>query len=154
MECKFCYKNGLIKNGYVRGTQRYHCKECGKNQVEGDKRVKYSNAVRKQALAMYLNSSGLRSIGRVLGVPFQLVSKWIENAGKIVEQEILKLQTNPRHISILEMDELYTYIQKNSSIHEYGWLLIGTEMKLLRLTSEAENGRMQGNSTGKSTDIK
>lgn len=150
MECKFCHRTGVVKNGYVRGLQRYRCKDCGKNQVAGDKRVKYSNELRKQALAMYLNSSGIRSIGRVLGVPFQLVSYWIESAGKIVEQEILKLQMNPRNISILEMDELYTYIQKNSSTHEYGWLLIGTEMKLLRLTSAEEVGKTQGNSTGSS----
>ena len=78
---------------------------------------------------MYLNSSGLRSIGRVLGVPFQLVSKWVENAGKIVEEEIMKLRMNPRHVSILEMDELFTYVQKNSGKYAYGWLWIGTEMK-------------------------
>ena len=31
------------------------------------------------------------------------------------------------------MDELYTYIQKKSGKYEYGLLLIGTEMKLLRI---------------------
>jgi transposase-like protein len=150
-KCKFCGCELVVKNGFVRNKQRYRCAECGKNQVAGDLRVKYDNATRHQALAMYLNSSGLRSIGRVLGVPFQSVSKWIANAGRIVEQEILKLRMNPRHVSILEMDELFTYVQKNSSRYEYGWLLIGTEMKLLRLTSGAGRGKMRGNSTGKST---
>ncbi len=149
--CKFCGGERLVKNGYVRKVQRYRCAGCGKNQVRGDRRVKYDNATRKQALAMYLNSSGLRSIGRVLGVPFQLVSKWVADAGRIVEEEILKLRMNPRHVSILEMDELFTYVQKNSSRYAYGWLLIGTEMKLLRLTSAAGHGETRGNSTGKST---
>lgn len=132
--CKYCYDDRLVKNGFVRGKQRYRCQSCRRNQVAGDKRVKYDNSVRRQAMAMYLNSSGIRSIGRVLGVPHQLVARWIENAGKIVEQEILNLHMQPRNISILELDELYTYVQKNSGKYEYGWLLIGTEMKLLRLT--------------------
>ena len=151
MHCKYCLDERLVKNGYVRGKQRYRCQSCFKNQVVGDKRVKYTNEIRRQALAMYLNSGGIRSIGRVLNVPFQLVSQWIENAGKIVEREILGRQMQPRHINILELDELFTYIQKNSSKSEFGWLLIGTEMRLLRLTSVAGNGKTRGSSTGKSS---
>ena len=146
--CKFCFGEVLVRSGFVRGKQRYKCKDCGKNQVLGDAREKYTNAVRRQAIAMYLNSMGLRAIGRVLGIPYQLVARWVEHAGEIVEQEILKLQAEPRNIAILEMDELYTYIKKNSSKYEYGWLLIGTEARLLRLTSEAERLAMQGNFTG------
>ena len=146
--CKYCGHQSFVKNGFVRGFQRYRCRSCGRNQIEGDRREKYSNSLRKQALAMYLNGSGLRAIGRILNVPYQLVSKWIENAGKIVECELLKLQMQRREISILEMDELYTYVQKKKTEHAYGWLLIGTETKLLQLMSEEENGKTQGNSIG------
>ena len=146
--CKYCCGKRLVKNGFVRFRQRYCCRNCGKNQVEGDKRVKYTNATRRLALAMYLNSSELRFIGRTLNVPYQLVSQWIENAGKIIEDEIRGLQINSCTIAILEMDELYTYVQKNSTKSEYGWLLIGTEARLLRLTSVAEHGKMHGNFIG------
>lgn len=151
MQCKYCLDSRLVKNGFVRDKQRYRCQSCFKNQVMGDERVKYNNEIRRQAIAMYLNSSGIRSIGRVLNVPFQLVSQWIENAGKIVGQEVLNRQMQPRHINILELDELFTYIQKNSSKSEFGWLLIGTEMKLLRLTSAAGSGKMRGSFIGKSS---
>ena len=150
-KCKYCFGEKLVKNGIVKGKQRWRCAHCGRNPREGDKREKYDNSLRRQALALYLNSTGIRSIGRVLKVPHQLVSKWVENAGKIVEREIQNLHMTPRNISILEMDELFTYVQKNSSKHEYGWLWIGTEMKLLRLTSAAGRGKMRGNSTGSST---
>lgn len=152
--CKYCYDERLVKNGFVRGKQRWRCQSCFRNQVVGDRRKQYDNAIKRHALAMYLNSSGIRSIGRVLKVSHQSVANWVENAGKIVEQEILNLHMTPRNISILEMDELYTFIQKNSAKHEFGWLLIGTEMKLLRLTSVAENGKMRGRSTGISTATK
>ena len=36
-----------------------------------------------------------------------------------------------RNIEILEIDELFTYVQKKLPKSTYGLLLIGTEMKLL-----------------------
>ena len=133
-ECKFCHSNILVKSGVVRGKQRYQCRGCGKNQIDGDRREKYDNKVRYMALAMYLNSVGFRSIGRVLGVSFQLVHHWVKKAGELVEEEAAKLPNPPKDIAILEMDELYTFIQKKAGKSEYGLLLIGTEMKLLRIS--------------------
>ncbi len=67
----------FVKNGFIRGNQRYRCKDCGTNQIIGDKRLKYNNNIRHTALTMYLNSSGIRSIGRMLNISPQLVSQWI-----------------------------------------------------------------------------
>lgn len=86
------------------------------------------------AVAMYLNNVGFRAIGRVMKIPFQIIHSWIRKAGELVEREANKESTISRSIAILEMDELYTYIQKKSGKYEYGLLLIGTEMKLLRIT--------------------
>ena len=132
-KCKFCKYDKLNKNGKVRGMQRYICKKCQKNQVYGDNRVKYSDKMRNLAVVMYLNNAGFRAIGRVLNVPFQLVSYWIRKAGKIVEEKLSKQEEKPREIEVLEMDELYTYIQKKNNKYEYGLLLIGEEMKLLHI---------------------
>ena len=133
-ECKYCDSNKLVKSCKIRGLQKYRCNECCKNQVPGDGRVKYSNKIRYLALAMYLNSARFRSIGRVLKVPFQLVHSWVRKAGEQVENEASRRTNPPKEIAILEMDELYTYIQKKSGKSEYGLLWIGTEMKLLRIT--------------------
>ena len=109
-ECKFCKGQSLIKNGVVRCKQRYCCKLCGKNQVSGDRRVKYTGSLRHLALAMCLNSCGFRVIGRVLNVPFQLVHSWIKKAGALVEEMAPNPRdTRPKNIEILEMDELYVY---------------------------------------------
>jgi len=137
-ECKYCGHNVLVKNGKVRKMQRFKCKQCRKNQIVGDDRIKYDNKTRYMALAMYLNSSGFRSIGRVLGIPFQLVHYWVKKAGELVEEEAAKRPNPSKEIPILEMDELYTYIQKKSGKSEYGLLWIGAEMRLLRITSGME----------------
>ncbi len=132
--CKYCTSDNLVKNGRPNGTQRYRCNECNKSQIAGDKRVKYPNRTRYLAVSMYLNSSGFRSIGRVLDVPFQLVHHWIKRAGEIVEKKVDNIKNEPRDIAILEMDELYSFVQKNTGNCEFGLLLIGTETRLPRIT--------------------
>ena len=67
--CKFCDGKKLVKNGLVRGCQRYKCCDCNRVQIAGDKREKYDNKIKQTAVTMYLNSVGFRSIGRVLNVP-------------------------------------------------------------------------------------
>ena len=132
--CKYCSSEKLVKNGRPKDAQRYLCKSCKRSQIEGDKRIKYPNSLRYLAVSMYLNNSGFRAIGRVLDVDFQLVHHWIKQAGKIVEKEVAKVKDEARDIAILEMDELYSFVEKNAGNCEYGWLSIGTETRLLHIT--------------------
>ncbi len=134
-KCKYCGSCELSKNGQTRGKQRYKCKQCKKNQVESDGRSerKYSKAIKHLAVSMYLNCMGFRAIGRVLQVPFQSVHYWIKQAGQKVEDIASQKIEESSTIEILEMDELFTYVQKKSGKFEYGLLLIGTEIKLLRI---------------------
>ncbi len=55
--CKNCGKTEIVKNGRVRGKQRYKCKGCGYNFVTGDGRVDTDAAV-KRAFAVILYSVG------------------------------------------------------------------------------------------------
>ena len=132
-ESRFCGSVELVKNGVIRGMQRHKCKGCGKSQLPNDGRIKYSNKEKQMAIAMYLNNVGFRAIGRVMKIPFQIIHGWVRKAGELVEREVNNKGRDSRNIVILEMDELYTYIQKKSGKYEYGLLLIGTEMKLLRI---------------------
>jgi transposase-like protein len=139
--CKHCGSEKLRKNGFNRGKQRYFCKDCGKSQVEGDNREKYSEAVKNAALFMYLEGIGFRSIARILRkifsikINYQLIIYWIKNFGKSVEFRA-KLVEKSRKIPVLELDELYTYIKKNSIKSEYGLLLIEIDCVLLDLRLE------------------
>ena len=92
---------------------------------------------------MHINNSGLRTIGRVLGVSFQLVAYWIKTGTekiKKVKEEMNNSNNDnnnnkKRNIRILEMDELFTFVKKNQKmnkenlilIKEYGLLLIGVK---------------------------
>jgi hypothetical protein len=60
---------------------------------------------------------------------------WIRQIAHLVKKQLeeVKIEENARNISILEVDELFTYCKKNSEKYTYGLLLIGTEIKLLAL---------------------
>ena len=70
-------------------------------------------------MQLYLEGLGFRSIGRFLGVSHVSVQKWIKKFGQEVED--LKSENE---ISIVEMDEMYTYISNKKNIVGSGLLLI------------------------------
>jgi len=140
-KCKSCDLEELVKNGRPKGVQRYLCKSCGREQIDGDKRVKFPNHIKKSAVVMYLEGNGLRAIARILSsifgvkIYFQTVAKWLKQAGDIVEKEVAKVNesTELKKIDLVEMDELYTYIKKNKIKSESGLLLIGMHSVYLNL---------------------
>ncbi|HJK86606.1 MAG TPA: hypothetical protein QKA08_02400 [Candidatus Megaira endosymbiont of Nemacystus decipiens] len=120
--------------------QRYKCKECGHNYIEGDERQKYTLQDRLKVIKLYLENCGIRTIERLTGIRNSQISKWIKESADDIKSELLKSQNNINSledISILEIDELCTYIKKDQRTEEglpsYGLLLIGTKVKLLIL---------------------
>ena len=47
ISCKKCGSEKYVKNGKVRGQQRYLCKACGCNYIEGDRRTNEKIKARK-----------------------------------------------------------------------------------------------------------
>ena len=119
MNCPRCNSSNHNKNGIVGWRQRYKCSDCGYNYTVELKSTAFSASVKKQALQLYLEGLGFRSIGRFLGVSHVSVQKWIKKFGK--ELEALKSENE---ISIVEMDEMHTYIGNKKNIAGSGLLLI------------------------------
>ena len=121
LACKKCGSSEYVKNGYVLGVQRYKCKSCGYNYIEGDKRQKYTSQDRLKVLKLYLENCGIRTIERLTGVRNSQISKWILEAADSIKQELRQHQnsiSSVEDISILEIDELCTYIKKDQKMAE------------------------------------
>ena len=131
--CKHCGSEGLVKNGLVKGKQRYKCKLCSKSTRSGDNRVKYSLEKKIKVIKMYLEGVGIMSIERLEAVPNPLIIYWIRNLSKLLKEKLTSIQVpaEAKDIEILELDELFTYCQKKLPECTFGLLLIGTEIKLL-----------------------
>jgi transposase-like protein len=119
MDCPRCKSATHKKNGLVGGRQRYKCHDCGYNYSVELKSTASSASVKRQALQLYLEGLGFRSIGKVLGVSHVSVQKWIRKFGHDLEE--LKSENQ---ISIVELDEMHTYIGNKKNIAGSGLLLI------------------------------
>ena len=129
MHCPKCRSREFRKNGFMSGKQRYTCKECGCQFTQSYKKGQPAS---KKALAyvLYLEGLGLRSIGSILKVSNVAVLKWMKTLAEAWgEKEEHKKA--PRHCEVIEIDEMWHYIQKKNKKSGSGLLLIELPEKCL-----------------------
>jgi len=106
-QCKKCCSERTIKNGFIAGNQRYKCKDCGYNFREGDRRTNEKVAAKKAlCILLYAMAKGsFRMMGRILGIDYTLVYRWIRAFGETLpEPEV------PGDIKQMEFDEMWHFI--------------------------------------------
>ena len=118
LACPKCSHSICIKSGKAKGRQRYQCKACNYYYTVSD--WGGSKTQKRQALMLYLEGLGFRSIGRILNFSHVAIYNWIKAFG--VQFENLK---SADEIKVVEMDEMHTYVSNKKSIVGSGLLLIG-----------------------------
>ena len=67
--CSHCKSSDLQKNGHSEnGTQRWRCVHCRKSFQLSYRYNARKPGVKEQIVELTLNSSGVRDIGRILGI--------------------------------------------------------------------------------------
>ena len=82
--CKHCGGEECVKNGLIKGKQRYLCRACVKTFRLGDAREKYSLEKRIKVIKLYTEGMGLRSIERI---DFTLISRsylWSQDSFQLI----------------------------------------------------------------------
>ena len=114
MRCRQCDGTELIKRGRKAGHPRYMCRACGRYST--DSQPKFSAKTKAMAIEMYMNSMGIRAIGRVLKASPATVLTWIRKEHAALQQRLAQQGPVPADgPDIIEMDEIYTYVQKNAA---------------------------------------
>ena len=118
LSCKKCGSKEYVKNGIVRGLQRYKCKnvECKCNFVSGDKRCERGKPAALKHLAMLLYAVGgmsFNGIGRILDIQDTTVSNWIRKEAENIPEPEITAETK-----IVMLDEMWHFIQKK--LKNYG----------------------------------
>ncbi len=142
MKCIKCKSSNRVKRGIVKGKQRYTCKECGYNYTVEEKSTSKPDSMKRQALVLYLEGLGFRSIGRFFNVSHVSVYYWIKSFGEKIEEI-----RSDQQIEIVEIDEMHTYIGSKKTIVGSGLLLIEME-KNSSTAFLAIGGLKQGKSFG------
>ena len=115
--CPKCSSEKCVKDGIIKGRQRYRCKLCNFRHTVQHRGK--SPDIKRQALELYLEGLGFRSIGRFLKCSHVAVYNWIKSLGEAVEE----LRSDST-LEVVEMDEMHTYISSKKTTVGYGLLLI------------------------------
>ncbi len=109
VKCPHCqHEDQQVKIGLNRsGSQRYLCKGCRRKYTPEPKTHGYSQALREQALKLYVDGLNLRRIGRTLGIDHQTVANWVTaHANSLPDSPPMPEQP----LAVNELDELFTFI--------------------------------------------
>jgi transposase-like protein len=109
IHCKKCKSTKTVKSGFVRQKQRYLCKDCGCNFVEGDTRTNATVIAMKAMIVLFysLAKGSYTMLGKIFGVSPSLIYRWIRDAGTSLPP--VKISGE---ITEIEFDEMWHFIKK------------------------------------------
>ena len=125
--CPNCKNTKIVKDGFANKKQRYKCKKCNYRYTVKQRSGTATPEIKRQALHLYLECLGFRSIGRLLKFSNVSVLKWIRSFG----EQVKKIKSEQK-IDKMEIDEMHTYVSKKTT-DGYGYLLIELEKSSLIL---------------------
>ena len=127
--CSHCSICNNRKNGFVFGIQRYYCKNCKRNFTMKAKRNPLG--IKRFAILLYLNNMGIRKIAKMVNVSHPTILRWLKEAHSFLEKQ--KSALGNKECDIIEFDEIYTFVKKNSTGFPIGLLFLENKAVLLRL---------------------
>ena len=121
--CKRCGATDHVKNGIVRGFQRYLCLPCGCNFTMTPPRGK-PPAMKALALLLYaMGNVSFGSIARILGVSDVAVLNWVRDEARKLPEPSTKAE-----VVVVTLDEMWHFVKKrlrNCGFGEPMTLLLG-----------------------------
>ena len=106
--CKRCGSEEQVKNGLMRGKQRYLCKGCGLNFTDTPARGK-PLALKAAAVLLYVSGLSMNRTAKLLGVSTPSVQAWIE---RFAQAHAAKPEPPQGRAVVIELDEMRHHLEK------------------------------------------
>ena len=126
MECKKCGGKEHNKNGFVKGHQRYKCKNCGYQFVSTLQKC-FDEQTKSIACLLYISGLSLRTIARLLHTSATSVLSWVR---KFALDNYEKPQPNSEAV-IVQLDEMWHFLHLKKTNFGYGKLIVLIQDSLL-----------------------
>jgi transposase len=140
LRCKACGSEEQVKNGFMRGKQRYRCKACGLNFTDTPPRG-MPLQVKVTAVLLYVSGLSMNRTAKLLGVSTPSVQTWIEQFAK---DHAKKPEPEGRAL-VVELDEMWHYLKKSRASSGSGRLGIVLQGSWLTGSSAVVTGpRLSG----------
>ena len=119
LRCKRCGSGERVKNGLMRGKQRYRCRACGLNFTDTPPRG-MPLALKATAVLLYVSGLSMNRTAKLLGVSTPTIQAWIE---RFAEDHARKPELEGRAL-VIELDEMWHYLKKRPTSSGSGRLAI------------------------------
>lgn len=119
MECKKCGATEHSKNGFIKGHQRYKCKNCGYQFVPTLQKG-FDEQTKLTACLLYINGLSFRTIARLLHTSATSVLSWVR---KFALQHYEKPQPNAEAV-VIQLDEMWHFLHLKKTNFGYGKLIM------------------------------
>jgi transposase len=126
LRCKRCGGGEYVRNGLMRGKQRYRCRACGLNFTDTPPRGK-PLALKITAVLPYVSGLSMNRTAKLLGASTPTVQAWIERVAKAHAQKPAPEEGGGRAL-VIELDEMGHDLNKSppsSGCGELGIVLRG-----------------------------
>src|SRR3954452_16017800 len=110
LRCERCGAGEHVKNGFVKGLQRYRRKACGLN-FTGTPPRGMPPRVKVKAVLLDLSGPSMNRTAKLPGVSTPSVMTWIERFAKAYAQK-----PEPEgHAVVVELDEMWHFLKKSGT---------------------------------------
>src|SRR4029079_5122331 len=107
LRCKRCGSGDRVKNGLMRGQQRYRCKACGLNFTDTPARGK-PLALKVAAVLLYVSGLSMNRTAQLVGVSTPTIQAWPAQFPASYAQ---KPEPEGRAV-VIELDEMWHNLKK------------------------------------------
>ena len=133
MNCKKCNSERRVKAGFVKGEQRYKCKDCGCLYVPTRHHGK-SEKDKLTSVWLYTHGLSFRTIAKFLKVTHKAIYTWVKAYAK---DNYVKPEPKGDAV-IVELDEMWHYLHSKKERSGYGRLIAVIPVNLSTGNGEGE----------------
>ena len=114
-----CAAPHVVRNGTIKGRQRYHCRDCGAwfGETHGTPlyRLRTPPAEIARALLAVLRRGSLRAAAEQTGHTYETISPWLHLAAAHAEA-VTDVLVRDLHLSTVEVDEFWSFVKRRSAM--------------------------------------
>ncbi len=113
-----CSAPHVVRNGTLKGRQRYHCKGCGAWFGETHHTPMYRLHTPPEevgrSLLVVMRRGSLRAAEEITGHKYETISRWLKLAAEHAEA-LTEVLVHDLELSSLEVDEFWSFVRRRSA---------------------------------------
>lgn len=113
-----CAAPHVVRNGTLKGRQRYHCKGCGAwyGETHGTPMYRLRTPPEEvgRVLLVVMRRGSLRAAEEITGHKYETIGRWLRLAAEHAEA-LTEVLVHDLELSALEVDEFWSFVRRRSA---------------------------------------